>query len=73
MMFQRIVLREQEGVYSSKKIKIINVFREGILNIIVLDTRYFRTAYYTGITETDKQSKPNDNGMELYLEKFRWT
>lgn len=61
-------LREQEGVYSSKKYDL----EKGSINIIVLDTRYFRTAI-TLDTETDKRVKPNEYGMGTVLGEIQWT
>ena len=60
-------LRQQEGVYSSKKYKI-----EGSeINIIILDTRYFRTRL-TPDTETNKRIKPNTYGVGTMLGEVQW-
>ncbi len=61
-------LRKQEGVYSSKKYDLEN----GSIKVIVLDTRYFRTAI-TLDTETDKRVKPNEYGVGTVLGEIQWT
>jgi alkaline phosphatase D len=61
-------LREQEGVYSSMNYNV----EQGSINIIVLDTRYFRTAI-TLDTETDKRVKPNEYGVGTVLGEIQWT
>jgi alkaline phosphatase D len=60
-------LREQEGVYTSKNY----VVKEGTINVIVLDTRYFRTPL-TPDTETDKRIKPNAYGTGTILGETQW-
>ena len=60
-------LRKQEGVYSSNKYYI----EKGSITIIVLDTRYFRTAI-TLDTETDKRVKPNNYGEGTILGEIQW-
>lgn len=60
-------LRKQEGVYSSKKYDL----EKGSINIIVLDTRYFRTSI-TLDTETDKRVKPNEYGVGTVLGEIQW-
>lgn len=64
-------LRKQEGVYNSKKYAL----KEGVINIIVLDTRYFRTALTPDTdtdTETDKRIKPNEYGEGTILGEEQW-
>ncbi|MEH6770710.1 alkaline phosphatase D family protein [Maribacter arcticus] len=61
-------LWEQEGVYSSMNYNV----EQGSINIIVLDTRYFRTAI-TLDTETDKRVKPNEYGVGTVLGEIQWT
>ena len=60
-------LREQEGIYTSKKY----VVNKGTINVIILDTRYFRTPL-TPDTETDKRIKPNEYGSGTILGKTQW-
>jgi alkaline phosphatase D len=60
-------LRKRQGVYRSKKYEI-----EGnSINIIILDTRYFRTKL-TPDTETSKRVKPNDYGIGTMLGDVQW-
>lgn len=61
-------LRKQVGVYSSKNYDL----EKGSITIIVLDTRYFRTAI-TLDTETDKRVKPNEYGVGTVLGEIQWT
>ena len=60
-------LRKQEGVYSSKKYNL----KEGRINLIILDTRYFRTAL-TPDNETNKRVKPNEYGVGSVLGEIQW-
>ena len=60
-------LRRQEGVYTAKKYKI----KGGEINIIILDTRYFRTPL-TPDTETNKRIKPNAYGVGSMLGEVQW-
>ncbi|MGC1517108.1 MAG: alkaline phosphatase D family protein, partial [Maribacter sp.] len=64
---QNSPLRQQEGVYTSRAFKT----DKGLLNIIILDTRYFRTAL-TPDTETDKRIKPNAYGEGSLLGEAQW-
>lgn len=59
--------RTQEGVYISHEFK----SKKGVVKIIVLDTRYFRTAL-TPDTETEKRTKPNPYGQGTVLGKTQW-
>lgn len=63
------IRRKREGVYYSKNFKT----DKGIIKIIVLDTRYFRTAL-TPDTETKKRykSNPYGQGTILGLEQWKW-
>ena len=65
---QNSPLRQQEGVYTSRAFKT----DKGLLNIIILDTRYFRTAL-TPDTETEKRIKPNAYGEGSLLGEAQWT
>jgi alkaline phosphatase D len=60
-------LRDQEGVYNSTKYNL----KQGSINIIILDTRYFRTAI-TLDTVTDKRVKPNEYGVGTVLGEIQW-
>ena len=60
-------LRNQEGVYSSTKYNL----EKGSVNIIILDTRYFRTAI-TLDTVTEKRVKPNEYGVGTILGEIQW-
>jgi alkaline phosphatase D len=59
--------RTQKGVYHSEKF----VFGENSINIILLDTRYFRTAL-TKDTTGSKRYVPNDYGDGTILGKTQW-
>ncbi|WP_372767440.1 alkaline phosphatase D family protein [Lutibacter sp.] len=59
--------RKQEGVYFSKDYTINNK----IIKIILLDTRYFRTAL-TADDETEKRFKPNVYGEGTMLGEKQW-
>jgi len=59
--------RIQEGVYSRYDYNL----PFGKIKVIVLDTRYFRTAL-TPDTETDKRTKPNDYGQGTVLGDAQW-
>ncbi|WP_405604771.1 alkaline phosphatase D family protein [Polaribacter sp. Asnod1-A03] len=59
--------RKQEGVYQSK----IFTTKKGSIKVIVLDTRYFRTAL-TDDTETSKRYKPNTYGKGSVLGEAQW-
>ncbi len=59
--------RNQEGVYTDHDYKLPN----GKIKVIVLDTRYFRTAL-TPDTETKKRNKPNVYGEGTVLGKKQW-
>lgn len=59
--------RLQKGVYFSKEYK----FNEKSIKIILLDTRYFRTAL-TPDNETDKRYKPNEYGEGTILGETQW-
>ncbi len=59
--------RKQRGVYYAKKIKISN----HSVNVIVLDTRYFRT-YLTKDTTGIKRYIPNTNPNGTMLGKEQW-
>lgn len=59
--------RYQEGVYTSHDYNL----PFGKIKVIVLDTRYFRTAL-TPDTETDKRTKPNDYGQGTVLGEAQW-
>ncbi|MBN4085323.1 alkaline phosphatase family protein [Flavobacteriaceae bacterium AH-315-B10] len=59
--------RQQEGVYFAKDYKV----NEGIIKIILLDTRYFRTAL-TQDTITKKRYKPNVYGEGSMLGDVQW-
>jgi alkaline phosphatase D len=61
--------RKQEGIYNSKIFKT----KKGTIKVIVLDTRYFRTA----LTKSNKTSKkryiPNTYGEGTVLGKKQWS
>ncbi|MET7027990.1 alkaline phosphatase D family protein [Sediminicola luteus] len=59
--------RSQEGVYASHDYTL----PEGNIKIIVLDTRYFRTAL-TPDRETKKRNKPNVYGQGTVLGTAQW-
>ena len=59
--------REQEGVYFAKDYTINNK----IIKVILLDTRYFRTAL-TPDLETKKRYKPNISSEGTMLGKTQW-
>lgn len=59
--------RNREGVYTSHDY----VLPKGKIKVIVLDTRYFRTAL-TPDTETDKRYKPNAHGEGTILGEQQW-
>lgn len=59
--------RSQEGVYVEHNYTLTN----GKVKVIVLDTRYFRTAL-TPDTETKKRTKPNKYGDGAVLGKVQW-
>jgi len=58
--------RHREGVYHSKNIK----NKEGMVKIIVLDTRYFRTALT--VSKTSKRYKANSYGEGTILGEKQW-
>jgi len=60
--------RQQEGVYASHEYE----REEGSVKVIILDTRYFRTAL-TPDTETKKRTKPNEYGQGTVLGKEQWS
>lgn len=59
--------RQQEGVYASHMYS----GKGGSVKVIVLDTRYFRTAL-TPDTETKKRTKPNEYGNGTVLGDTQW-
>lgn len=59
--------RAQEGIYTSHDYKL----EGGTIKVLVLDTRYFRTAL-TPDTETEKRTKPNTYGEGTVLGKNQW-
>ncbi|TMM53864.1 alkaline phosphatase family protein [Maribacter algarum] len=59
--------RKQEGVYTSHHYRT----SWGTVSVIVLDTRYFRTAI-TPDTETNKRLKPNTYGEGSILGEVQW-
>jgi alkaline phosphatase D len=61
------IRRKQEGVYFAKDFSVNN----NILKIILLDTRYFRTAL-TADDETEKRFKPNAYGAGTMLGETQW-
>lgn len=60
--------RVQEGVYTSHDYSVA----AGTLKVLVLDTRYFRTAL-TPDKETKKRIKPNVYGQGTILGKSQWS
>lgn len=59
--------RFQEGIYTTHDYKL----PFGMIKVIVLDTRYFRTAL-TPDTETDRRTKPNAYGEGTVLGETQW-
>ena len=59
--------RKQEGVYHSETFKT----KKGSIKVIVLDTRYFRTAL-TKSTKNLKRFTPNTNNKGTVLGKTQW-
>lgn len=59
--------RAQEGIYTAHEYKI----KEGLIKVLVLDTRYFRTSL-TADTETKKRNKPNNYGDGTVLGEAQW-
>lgn len=59
--------RTQKGVYTSHRFKL----SKGSINVIVLDTRYFRTQL-TPDTETEMRIRPNDYGEGTLLGDTQW-
>lgn len=59
--------REREGVYASH----VYTLNEKQIKVLVLDTRYFRTAL-TPDTETKKRNKPNTYGEGTVLGVRQW-
>lgn len=59
--------RKQEGVYATHDYNL----PEGKVKVVVLDTRYFRTAL-TKDTETNKRNKPNQYGEGSVLGETQW-
>lgn len=59
--------RSQEGVYASHDYNL----PLGKIKVIVLDTRYFRTAL-TPDTDTDRRTKPNNYGQGTVLGETQW-
>lgn len=59
--------RNQEGIYATHNYS----SPKGKIKVIVLDTRYFRTAV-TPDTETDKRLKPNTYGEGTILGEAQW-
>lgn len=64
---QNDVRRKQEGVYFAKDYSVNNK----TIKIILLDTRYFRTAL-TADNETEKRFKPNVYGEGTMLGEIQW-
>ncbi|NEW78555.1 MAG: alkaline phosphatase family protein [Gelidibacter sp.] len=64
---QNDVRRNQKGVYFSKDYSVNNK----TIKIILLDTRYFRTAL-TADNETEKRFKPNVYGEGTMLGEIQW-
>lgn len=62
------VRRTREGVYHSKNF----VVGENLVKIIVLDTRYFRTALTNNDDGTYKRYKPNNYGEGTMLGVSQW-
>lgn len=61
------VRRKQEGIYFAKEYRVNN----NTIKIILLDTRYFRTAL-TADQETKKRFKPNVYGEGTMLGETQW-
>ena len=59
--------RQQEGVYTVHDYTL----EEGTVKVLVLDTRYFRTALTEG-TQTKKRFQPNDYGEGTILGATQW-
>ena len=59
--------RNQEGVYISKEYKT----NQGVVKVIVLDTRYFRTGL-TKATDPTKRYQPNTYGEGTVLGQQQW-
>ncbi len=59
--------RKQEGIYTSQEFKLWN----GSVKVIILDTRYFRTALTPDI-DSDKRNKPNEYGQGTILGETQW-
>jgi len=59
--------RQQEGIYTAHDYNT----PKGKIKVIVLDTRYFRTAL-TPDTKTKKRNKPNDYGEGTVLGSTQW-
>lgn len=59
--------RKQEGVYYSKDI----VANQGTVKILVLDTRYFRSAL-TKANDSNKRYQPNEYGEGTMLGEKQW-
>ena len=59
--------RKQEGIYHSKNFKT----KEGSIKVIILDTRYFRTAL-TKSTKNSKRFMPNVYGSGTVLGAIQW-
>ncbi len=59
--------RSQEGVYTAHDYTV----PQGKVKVIILDTRYFRTAL-TPDTETKKRNKPNAYGVGTMLGEKQW-
>jgi alkaline phosphatase D len=62
--------RKQEGIYTSKEFKT----KKGTIKVIVLDTRYFRTALTRASDETKKRYIPNmdTNASVLGVKQWNW-
>lgn len=59
--------RQQEGVYHAQTFKT----PQGSVKIIILDTRYFRTAL-TKAADSKKRYQPNPNGIGTILGETQW-
>ena len=60
--------RKQAGIYTAKQFKT----KEGIIKVIVLDTRYFRTALKKAAIESKKRYIPNIDVNSSILGKEQW-
>jgi alkaline phosphatase D len=60
--------RKQAGIYTAKQFKT----KEGIIKVIVLDTRYFRTALKKAAKESKKRYVPNTDVNSSILGKEQW-